>query len=302
MQKSNQIAAFLEYLADATIICDLDSNIVFANSACCHLFGYSQSQLQTLTLTHLISVNQQHNDKVRQFINSQSKPRAMMTRGVIPCKRADGQPFSARISIANVEYNQQTCALATIVDYSQQDKLIQDLKTEANTDTLTGLFNKRHLQHLIDKEVHSLPTDMIVAAANIDLNGFKKVNDTYGHDVGDQLLQVIAQRLRSELRSYDVCFRLGGDEFFILFGIHSPLDTNQQLKQFANKLQILISQPIVIDRVAEKLQVGASIGLGTLPYDASCLKQLILKTDQAMYHAKNNQLGYITAADLSPPK
>ncbi|MEK2122040.1 sensor domain-containing diguanylate cyclase [Vibrio parahaemolyticus] len=301
MEQSDEISQFLDFLVDAILIVDQYSNIVFANKSCARLFGYERDVLLTLRLNDLMQPNvvNHHDAKVSNFVLNQSQARAMMSRSIMPCRNASGDGFNARISIANIVFNGMQCGIATLHDYSRVQELIDELKEEANTDALTGLFNKRHLESVLENQSLSVLDSGCLGVAYLDLNGFKLINDTFGHDIGDQLLVEISTRLKGKLRSSDICFRVGGDELLILFNINDHKNYEQEAKGIANKLHELISEPVSVDKVDGDIAVGVSIGIGIYPHDDRELSALIEKTDKAMYVAKKKQLPYVLTSTLS---
>lgn len=300
MQQSNEISQFLDFLVDAILIVDQQSNIVFANKSCSTLFGYPRDEFATLTLLDLMKPNmvKAHESKVSTFISNKSQARAMMSRSIMPCINANGEGFNARISIANIIFEGKPCAIATIQDYSTVQELIDDLKNEASTDPLTNLFNKRHLENVMERQYLAVHDSGCLGVAYMDLNGFKQINDTYGHDAGDQLLVEVANRLSEQLRSSDICFRLGGDEFLVLFTVNDHQDYIEEARGIGKKLNTLISAPITIDNLDHQVSVGVSVGVGILPHDEKELSALIEKTDKAMYHAKVTQSPYVLVSEL----
>lgn len=301
MEQSDEISQFLNFLVDAILIVDQHSNIVFANKSCARLFGYEREVLLTLRLSDLMQpdVVSHHDVKVSNFVLNQSQARAMMSRSIMPCRNASGGGFNARISIANIVFNGMQCGIATLHDYSRVQELIDELKDEANTDALTGLFNKRHLESVLENQSLSVLDSGCLGVAYLDLNGFKLINDTFGHDIGDQLLVEISARLKGELRSSDICFRVGGDEFLVLFDINDHQNYEYEAKGIANKLHELISAPVSVDNSNADITVGVSIGIGIYPHDDRELSVLIDKTDRAMYVAKKQKLPYVFTSTLS---
>lgn len=301
MEQLDEISQFLDFLVDAILIVDQHSNIVFANKSCARLFGYERDVLLTLRLNDLMQpdVIKHHDAKVSNFVLNQSQARAMMSRSIMPCRNASGDGFNARISIASIVFNGMQCGIATLHDYSRVQELIEELKNEANSDALTGLFNKRHLESVLKNQSLSVLDSGCLGVAYLDLNGFKLINDTFGHDIGDQLLVELSTRLKRQLRSNDICFRVGGDEFLILFNINDHKNYEQEAKGIANKLHELISEPVSTDKVNGDIAVGVSIGIGIYPHDDCELSVLIDKTDRAMYVAKKQKLPYVLISTLT---
>ena len=153
----------------------------------------------------------------------------------------------------------------------------------AYQDSLTGaanrLFLKEKFQLLKLKKVQS------IALIFIDMNGFKKINDTYGHEVGDQLLEIIVSRLKGVLRETDLLCRLGGDEFVVLASnVDHPI-----LEKMSERIQTTLEKPIIINH--HTIHVSASIGwYQTTQVSHADLDQMIKEADIAMYRAKGNQL------------
>lgn len=115
----------------------------------------------------------------------------------------------------------------------------------------------------------------------LDIDGFKLVNDHYGHSIGDLLLYSIGRRLQNTLRNDDIVARLGGDEFVILNYNINDLDT---IKRIANRINYVLRHPFVIKN--NEIKVSASIGISIYPDDANCSEELMKKADKTMYKVK----------------
>lgn len=157
---------------------------------------------------------------------------------------------------------------------SNRDKAVR----QANEDPLTGLANRRYLtQKLAALFQREKPLSLVF----IDLDGFKPINDTYGHDMGDEALKAIADRLRACVRDTDLLCRIGGDEFVILF---NGLDDKEVLKKRAERILELVNEPIWVNDT--RLKMGASLGIAVTPGDGRNEEELINAADEAMYAAK----------------
>jgi len=174
----------------------------------------------------------------------------------------------------------------------------QALDHEAQHDWLTGLDNRRSL-------IGMLPQALARASRQhggvtlffIDLDGFKPINDSHGHSVGDQVLIEIAQRLREGVRAGDFIARPGGDEFVV---VCEGLRTPDEATSVAEKLIGLINQPVVVDGAV--LRVGASVGIATFPHDGRDAEALTGAADRAMYAAKSAGRGVWRLARESAPE
>lgn len=149
-------------------------------------------------------------------------------------------------------------------------------------DELTALPNRGFFRDRLDQALRvAVPQRRALAVLYLDLDGFKAVNDLHGHDVGDELLRVIASRLTRAVRTEDVVSRLGGDEFACLLA-GSP--SRKQLAQLAGKLVAAIAAPCKLGVL--KLSVSASIGIAVCPSDGETVDALLKNADAAMYYAK----------------
>ncbi len=155
------------------------------------------------------------------------------------------------------------------------------LRSLANTDPLTGLPNRRGLQLSLAAALHNLRAGDGLAVFMLDLDGFKPVNDTLGHDVGDLLLVQVAQRLRQLVRAGDIVTRLGGDEFVVV-GIGMSRDADAAA--LGHKLLEAFRQPFEVG--ARHCQVGLTVGYALAPQDGSDAAALIKQADAAMYAGK----------------
>ena len=154
-----------------------------------------------------------------------------------------------------------------------------ELENMANTDSLTGLFNERYFSRVLNIcEAKKLPFVLYY----LDLDRFKPVNDTYGHAIGDRLLQEIAARLLRCIRSRDYAFRIGGDEFALI--VSADMDEEQR-SRMAERIQTMLSAPIVIEE--KVLSVGVSCGCACYPEDGDA-SQVRIKADSRMYAEKQH--------------
>ncbi len=159
----------------------------------------------------------------------------------------------------------------------------QNLTFFANHDTLTGLPNRVMFgQHLAQALARAQRNTRMIAVLFVDLDRFKVINDTLGHDAGDQLLQQVAGRLRSCLREGDTIARQGGDEFVVL--VEDMVDAGQAVG-VAQKILENVAQPYVVSE--QEFHVTASVGVSVYPEDASDVQALLKNADMAMYRAKD---------------
>jgi diguanylate cyclase (GGDEF)-like protein len=175
----------------------------------------------------------------------------------------------------------RTKALQTAMQHATNER--ESLVTMANTDPLTGLPNRRSLNSSVSSAIQHAGPDKLLAVYMLDLDGFKQVNDQYGHDVGDDLLVAVAARLKANLRNSDVVSRLGGDEFLVMsVGLKNP----NQAQELGEKLLKAFREPFVLS--AQTCSVGLTIGYALAPLDGNDSRALLKRADAAMYAGKQD--------------
>ncbi len=169
---------------------------------------------------------------------------------------------------------------ATFVDITDSKAKERQMESIATSDPLTGVLNRRGFERDAAHRLTESADDATGALLFIDLNEFKGINDEFGHDAGDQLLKIAAERLKKSLRSCDIIGRPGGDEFVALV----PDVDAEVADKLAKRLTKALEEPYKVDR--QKLTCAASIGLALYPDNANTLTGLLREADQAMYRAK----------------
>lgn len=290
MNTFEEITNFLEYLGDAILMVNEGSEIVFANQACADMFGYEAKAMRDLSIGNLIEKSNplvlKHPGLVEKFIQSNAPARAMLTRASMPCINASGEAFNARISIAHVTIDDKLFGFATIQDFTSLQKEIENLEISSHQDTLTGLYNRRYLEHITGPSSRVLAAWSEIGVIYIDLDKFKPVNDRYGHDVGDAVLKVVAKKIKGCVRFDDIVFRMGGDEFLVLLNLHGISNKHYTLNAISEKIHHDVIQPIRTDNYI--ITIGMSAGCGLYPENAEKLVDLINAADRAMYAAKKS--------------
>lgn len=147
-------------------------------------------------------------------------------------------------------------------------------------DSLTGVFNRQAFLRMTGKKLRSLKEGETACLIYLDLDGFKTVNDQYGHRFGDKLLQAVARRIKSSIRSNDLLGRIGGDEFVVFLPNSNAKVAEEVLRRINEKL----SEPFVIDGITIELSLSA--GIAVYPTDGQSLEELIEVSDRAMYENK----------------
>jgi len=200
----------------------------------------------------------------------------------LACQRAGQVRLEADVVAAQASLAR---ALAELADTQAGELHARHL---ASHDALTALPNGSFLRERIDRSLARAASQRLsLAVLYLDLDGFKQINDTHGHDVGDEVLRIVAARLGRVVRAGDTVGRLGGDEFACLL---ANLPSLEQLSHLACKLFDAVSTPLQIGKLA--LSVRASIGIATFPTHGVTAAALLKSADAAMYRAKRERTGY----------
>ena len=191
-----------------------------------------------------------------------------------------GQQVPAALSCAPLPAEQKAMVV-TVLDMSEVRHLHQQLEFQAVTDPLTGLLNRRGFHQAVENTLlRSERTEQSLVLLYLDLDGFKRVNDSLGHDAGDRVLRWVSEQLQGGLRSYDIIGRMGGDEFTALLELEFP----EQAAKISEKLIERVSVCQQVDGL--DVMLGVSIGIATFPDCGSDLNGLLRAADIAMYEAK----------------
>lgn len=176
-------------------------------------------------------------------------------------------------------------AVGKIANINMFKKEIEQLERESKTDSLTGAYNKMATRDLIDDYIKHNPKESHMLLL-IDVDNFKKVNDTYGHQCGDEILTYVIRNLRETYVSGEIIGRIGGDEFVVFIG---GVKNKEQLLEKAQELHDLLHRPY--RRGNQTVPVSASVGVAMYPEDGSCYDELLYCADHALYEVKATQKG-----------
>ncbi|MCJ7765861.1 MAG: diguanylate cyclase, partial [Thiovulaceae bacterium] len=276
-------ACVFENTLDGVLITDADGTILSVNPAFIEITGYTSEEAVGQTPRIL-----QSNRHERAFYASMWKQITTEGRwnGEIWNRRKDGDLYLERMTISMVrdadgEPVRYVSVFSDITALWRKDEHIKHL---AFHDALTDLPNRTLLMDRINQRlINSDREECNLALMFLDLDGFKLVNDQFGHNVGDDLLKEVAKRLLTLVRQSDTVARLGGDEFIVL--LNNPKGKDE-ITYIANHVVSSINEPMKI--LGGVLQIGASVGIAIFPADASTSDDLIKNADTAMYAAKES--------------
>jgi diguanylate cyclase (GGDEF)-like protein/PAS domain S-box-containing protein len=275
----------LNLLPDAVVIVDARGIIVFANDAVQGLLGYSPAELVDKSLDCLIpkSYRSEHRVHFERF-REHGNPMAMGDRPLVDGLDKFGNEVPVSIAIANIDLDDEQYSIAVMRDVGELQSEITEITFQAETDVLTGLGNRLQLSHALETAIEKTGSFSLLF---MDLEKFKPINDSYGHEVGDKVLQIVAKRLQTLIRPQDMAARIGGDEF-VLF-LNGLVDI-RTLEQRATAVADSIKRPFHIGGLSEV--VGVNIGCAQYPRDGKNESELLRVADQNMYWAKQRGLAY----------
>lgn len=274
--------AVFDTTAEAMMITDASQSVIAVNPAFTEVTGYTREQMIG---QHPSVLSSGRHDAAFYKAMWQTLSTVGHWRGEVWNRRADGAIYVQRVTISVIrdEHGQITNYVGVFSDITREKEASEKLRHTASHDALTGLPNRALLHDRLDQAIaKSSRDDSGLALLFIDLDGFKPINDTHGHLIGDLLLQGVAERLRDCVRESDTVARLGGDEFVIL---SLNAETADDAVIIAQKILDTLSKPFTLNGV--EARVGGSIGIALFPIDAKDSEQLLSAADQAMYAAKN---------------
>jgi diguanylate cyclase (GGDEF)-like protein len=192
-----------------------------------------------------------------------------------------------------MSYGGAPAILVALNDISQRKEMEAELFSQATTDELTGISNRRHFFMQAERELgRAQRFGRPLSAMMLDLDHFKKINDTHGHAVGDGVLQTFVKRALESLRQSDVIGRLGGEEFAVIM----PETAHAAAEAAAERLRAHVAEkPLIADR--EAVQATVSVGVATFHTQDTSIDKLLHRADQALYRAKNNGRNRVEIAE-----
>ncbi len=275
------------------IITDPGAVIDYVNPKFCEVTGYSFEELKGVN-AGIVKSGVQPADFYQNMLETIHSGREW--RGEFHNRKKNGDFFWEYMVISSIknEEGEITNFVGVGEDITMRKDYEDLLMRQANYDTLTDLPNSILL---IDRLTLALAqaarNNMIVALMLLDLDNFKKVNDTMGHDIGDEMIKEVARRLQQAVRSSDTVARFSGDKFFILL---TELHRSTEVETIAEKIRTVVSNPFIVEESV--FMVTGSIGITTFPQDGDDPRILMRNADAAMYRSKEegrNRICYFSS-------
>ncbi|MBW1645102.1 MAG: EAL domain-containing protein [Deltaproteobacteria bacterium] len=263
------------YVADAQSL-----QIIQVNQGAIQNLGYGADEFSAINLlTIFCDLDQETWEELIAPLRS-NEQESVHYKGRNRRKNGTVYPIDATIQLSSQD--SPPIIVATVKDITERHKWEQKLIYQANYDQLTGLLNRHYMQSYINSAfIRARRNRKKLALMFMDLDNFKNINDSLGHDVGDEVLKQTADRIRSLLRGSDTPIRSGGDEFMVLL---EGLQDSNHANVVARKLVNLFQEPFIINM--QEIYMTVSIGISIYPDDSELMEQLLQYADMAMYHAK----------------
>ncbi|HZK85402.1 MAG TPA: diguanylate cyclase [Desulfosporosinus sp.] len=255
----------LESIGEAVITTDVQSNVEYLNPVAEKLTGWRNSEARGQPLK-----------KVFHIVNEETGHKVLISRL--------GASIAIEESAATIRDRSEVAIGGVLVfrDVSYKRNLMKELAYQAQHDALTGLPNRLHFQECLKEALARAKCNRgRLAVMFLDLDCFKLINDTMGHNLGDQLLREVGKRIRQTLRGEDTIARQGGDEFLVLLpDIRDELEAGS----IAERILGVFTHPILLD--GNEVYMSTSIGISLYPNDGIEMEALVKQADTAMYYAK----------------
>jgi diguanylate cyclase (GGDEF)-like protein/PAS domain S-box-containing protein len=278
--KSHKI---LEMAAEGIISIDTKGNIQSFNRAAQKMFGYNETEVVGRNVSMLMPPphRESHDQYLSRYLRTGEAHAIGKTRE-LQGLRKDGMPFPMEISVNEIKSGGVHVFTAVMRDISEKKLAQKRIEQLAHYDELTNLPNRRLFYDRLGQAISQAKRNRrSIALLYVDLDGFKHVNDTKGHHMGDLLLMQTAERLRLCVRESDTLARLGGDEFTVLL---NDAHEREHVEMVANKIINSIDQPFNLE--GQTARISASVGIARYPDEAQTAGTLLIVADKAMYAAK----------------
>jgi diguanylate cyclase (GGDEF)-like protein/PAS domain S-box-containing protein len=274
-ESEERLAKFMQASAEG-IAFHRDGIVTDANPPLCEMLGYTLAELRGRHAIDFVAPDQRaHVQGVLDGGQDVSYESAVI--------RKDGKRIPVELIGRTLVYGDEKLRMTVVRDLRDRHAAQARIHHLAHHDALTGLPNRMSFMERLARQIdQARSTGKSLALLFVDLDHFKRVNDSLGHLIGDQLLQTVAARISASLRAGDVVARFGGDEFIVLLGDASRDDVGQ----VAHKLLRAIELPVEAE--GRDLSVTPSVGIAMFPHDGATPTELIKNADTAMYIAKSH--------------
>ena len=277
-RSSQELLEIIERSFQEIYIIDKNFRFLYVNEGAVKRTGYSKEEFQKMDI---FDINPYLTFKQAKEIEARVLKRELAINRTIH-KTKDGEEYPEQTNLQKIVYNEKDAYLLFDSDISELQRLEDELYYQAYHDALTNLPNRIYFEERLKEEViYSRRNKTRFALLLIDLDRFKEINDTLGHQFGDEVLVETAKRIKRALRAVDMFARLGGDEFtIILRDVKKP----KNAQKVAQKIHDVIREPFLLAQ--KEFFLSCSIGISIFPDDTEDVAELVKFADTAMYDAK----------------
>jgi len=292
-----RLRATIDNALDAVVQMNAEGIVTGWNDQAESVFGWTRMEAVGRMLNEMIIPPQYREAHLRgmQRYLATGKASILNSRIELVSLHRDGHEFPVELAIAAIKVHGRHEFSAFIRDITSKKETEEIIWKQANFDKLTGLPNRHMFHDRLDQEIKKAHrAELQMALLFIDLDHFKEINDTLGHDIGDNLLMEVSSCITSCVRESDTVARLGGDEFTVIL---SEVNDTINVERLAQCILKKLTEPFKLGD--EVVYISASIGITLYPDDAVNVEDLLKNADQAMYVAKSqgrNRTSYFTAA------
>lgn len=277
----------LLHITHEGIICiDEACHIVIFNQGAERMFGYEEKEVAGTNVQNLLCPDFRHQEKHRLSVLrriARDNHIGFNTENIV-CMHRNGECFPTDVSLSQTTLPGQRLYTLVVHNVSERLRAQEQLAHAARHDELTDLPNRTLLNDRLSAGIARAERyQRKLGVVYLDLDDFKPINDHYGHETGDCLLQAVAKRLRDTMRQSDTVSRIGGDEFIVSL---EQIKSAEDAIAAANKLNTALRQPFSV--LGKQISISASIGIALYPDHGSDPTTLLRHADQAMYTSKSS--------------
>lgn len=280
----NRFETIFEHANVGVALLGLDGRLLRVNRSLCQMLGYNESDMLAMNFYYLIHPNDLNDLQIH--IQELIDKKIQIFQNEQQCYRKNGEALwiMSALSLIRDSEDKPVYFILQIQNITLQKKAEERLRHMAYHDPLTSLANRNKLEQFINHILASSRRHQQgFALMFLDLDRFKNINDTLGHEAGDVLLQIIAERLRSAVRSTDMVARLAGDEFVLLI---TDVKRTESVALIAQKILENVMKVVVVK--GQEIYITTSIGISLYPYDGQNIQTLMKNADLALYRAKEH--------------
>ncbi len=294
-ESEEKYRSLFENVSEGIFVAQIDGQFLDVNPALARVLGYA---------TPAEFLRAHYEEPVWPFFNRDEQERflgALAAHGQVSylqlrMMRRDGEAIWVEVNARACTEGRTPAVMVegTLSDITERRRILDELRYLATIDGLTGLYNRRHFLELCQRELrrvhrYQLETGLLM----LDADHFKTINDTHGHDVGDEVLRLIARLCKSQLREADIVGRIGGEEFAALL----PQTSLPSAVEAAERLRKTIAQTGLPLASGKILRFTVSIGVCTLAAQNAKIEEFLKAADQALYTAKRNGRNQVASSD-----